>query len=382
MSKYIRRIKKPEKHLAPRLGRLDIELTERCNNNCIHCCINLPENDREAKAREMTTGQIEAILGEAADLGCLQVRFTGGEPLLRSDFEYLYLFARRLGLKVLLFTNARLLTPHLASLFARTPPLEKIEITVYGMQADSYESVSRKPGSYDQFMQGINLLLEYKIPFTVKYALLPPNRHELEEFEAWAQSLPWTTRPPGYSMFLDLRNRCDDADKNRLITSLRISPGDGVAVLTRNAKVYRKDMKEFALKFMGPPGDALFNCGAGEAPCIDAYGYAQPCLGLRSPELKVCVLGKKNPSSLNDALDRYSKLYELRAENPEYSRRCAVCFIKSLCEQCPAKSWAEHGTLDTPVEYFCEAAHAQARWLGWLDKEEKAWTVKNWKERI
>ena len=34
-----------------------------------------------------------------------------------------YLFARRLGLKVLLFTNARLITPELADLFARIPPL-------------------------------------------------------------------------------------------------------------------------------------------------------------------------------------------------------------------------------------------------------------------
>ena len=35
------------------------------------------------------------------------MRFTGGEPLLRPDFEELYLHARRLGMKVLLFTNAR-----------------------------------------------------------------------------------------------------------------------------------------------------------------------------------------------------------------------------------------------------------------------------------
>lgn len=72
-----------------------IELTERCNNDCIHCCINLPVNDSAAKGREMTTDQVKTILKEAADLGCLEVRFTGGEPLLRPDFEELYLFARR-----------------------------------------------------------------------------------------------------------------------------------------------------------------------------------------------------------------------------------------------------------------------------------------------
>ncbi len=112
---------------GPRLGSLDIELTERCNNDCIHCCINLPANDRDAKAKEMTTGQIKGILTQAAQLGCLRVRFTGGEPLLRPDFEQLYLFARRLGKKVLIFTNGRLITPQLADLLARIPPLGKLD---------------------------------------------------------------------------------------------------------------------------------------------------------------------------------------------------------------------------------------------------------------
>ena len=59
-----------------------------------------------------------------------------------------------------------------------------------------------------------------------------------------------------------------------------------------------------------------------------------------------------------------------------------MCFLKGLCEQCPAKSWTENGTLDTPVEYLCSVAHAQARWMGWLKDGEKAWEVKDWKERV
>jgi hypothetical protein len=53
-----------------------------------------------------------------------------------------------------------------------------------------------------------------------------------------------------------------------------------------------------------------------------------------------------------------------------------------LCEQCPSKSWMEHGTLDTPVEYLCEVAHAQTRYLGLLEGGEKAWQIDNWKERV
>jgi len=52
-------------------------------------------------------------------------------------------------MKVLIFTNARLITAELAALLARIPPLEKMEITVYGMSAKSYEAVSRAKGTLD-----------------------------------------------------------------------------------------------------------------------------------------------------------------------------------------------------------------------------------------
>jgi radical SAM protein with 4Fe4S-binding SPASM domain len=375
MSDYVRHIKQSEKNAASRLGHLDIELTERCNNDCIHCCINLPAGDNEARAREMTADQIRDILRQAAALGCMLVRFTGGEPLMRPDFEDLYLNARRLGMKVLLFTNACLITRQLVDLFARIPPLEPVEITAYGMCRESYEAVTRAPGSFALFRAGVNLLLERSVPFIVKSALLPPNRHEQEAFEAWAKTIPWMTRPPGYSMLFDLRNRRDDPDKNRLIKSLRLPPQEALAVLSRDERAYRKDMAAFAAKFMGPAGDKLFACGAGHGMSIDAYGRAQPCMGIRSPELTCDVAGPGSHMSLREALDSFAHLSNVHATNPDYLRRCAVCILKGLCEQCPAKSWAEHGNLDTPVEYLCKMAHAQARYLGLLDENKKGWEV-------
>ena len=142
------------------LSHLTIELTERCNNDCIHCCINLPADDAEAKKTELTTDQVKHVLSEAASMGCLKLHITGGEPLLRNDFAELYLFARKLGLKVLLFTNATLIDHNLVELFKQVPPLVEIEVTVYGMEKASYEGVTRKKGSFEQAWRGIRLLQE------------------------------------------------------------------------------------------------------------------------------------------------------------------------------------------------------------------------------
>ena len=112
---------------------------------------------------------------------------------------------------------------------------------------------------------------------------------------------------------------------------------------------------------------------------MDAYGYFQPCMILRHPD---CIYDLKK-GSLQDALANFfPKTREMKATNPEYLKRCARCFLKGLCEQCPAKSWMEHGTLDTPVEYLCGIAHAQACYLGLIKDNEKAWEVAHWEERI
>jgi MoaA/NifB/PqqE/SkfB family radical SAM enzyme len=395
----------------PLLNVLTMELTERCNNDCIHCCINLPADDQAARERELSTAKIMAVLTEAASLGCMTVRYTGGEPLLREDFEELYLFARGVGLGVTLFTNATLITPHLADLLAKFPPRERIEITIYGMKRKSYEAVSRVPGSFEAAWRGIHLLLEREVPFVVKGALLPPNRDEVDEFDAWVATTPWMDRPPKYVVFFDLRSRRDsvhhsDAAKNRLIKRLRPSPEEGFDVLARRPESYLKNMKESYSMFTRLPGDILFTCSAGQGGgCVDAYGKFQPCMPLRHPEtvydltvpspstpgfdtLRYSSIGAARPANmveggLGEALTNFiPRLRELRATNPDYLARCARCFLKRMCRHCPAKSWAEHGTLDTPVEYFCQVAHAQARYMGLIAEGEKAWEVGDWNERI
>jgi radical SAM protein with 4Fe4S-binding SPASM domain len=363
---------------APLLGQIDIELTERCNNNCLHCCINLPEDDAAAKVREMDTEFVKELLRQAADLGFLTVRFTGGEPTLRPDFAEIYLHARRLGMQVFLYTNARGITEELAALLSKYPPGGLVEVSVYGMNAGSYDRVARCSGAFEEFRRGVELLSVHKIPFIVKSPKLPFLKDEQKAFEEWASTIPAMDGLPGYSMNFEFRGRRDSPEKNNAIAQLRATPGETVAMFARQPGLFN-EMAQFCSKFIGPQGDKLFGCGAGHEVCIDAYGFVQACLPLRHPDFGIDLHG----TALKEALEeRFPAILEARATNPEYLRRCANCFLKGLCEQCPAKSWAEHGTLDTPVEYLCDIAHAQARYLGLLEDDEHGWEVPDWKDRV
>ena len=356
----------------PLLTRLDIELTERCDSDCLHCSVNRPAGDRAAREREWSPESWKKLLAEAAALGCLVVRLTGGEPLLRDDFEEIYLHARKLGLRVMIFTNATLLTPRLARFLRDVPPLEAVEVSAYGMKKETYETVTRTPGSFEAFRRGLGLLQEYGVAFIVKGAVLPATRGEMDEFEAWAAGLPGQSGRPSYALLFDLRSR-RDGRKNELISSLRTRPDEFVRISRRHGEESVEEWREFCGRSGGGRGDRLFTCQPfGGSAAVDPYGQLQFCLGLRHP----ATVYDLEKGTLREAVtDFLPRVRDMRSAVKAYLERCGRCFLKGLCEQCPAKSWAEHGTLDTPVEYFCGIAHAQAIAAGLLEPGEKAWTV-------
>ena len=181
-------------------------------------------------------------------------------------------------------------------------------------------------------------------------------------------------------MFFDLRLRRNNEKKNRTIRRLRaLMKRDALTLLTTTT-TYKKEIQYFSKRFMRPRGEKLFTCGAGVGSgCVDPYGKFHSCLLMRDP---ACCYDLTQ-GTLKDALaGLFPKLRMIKAKNEDYLRRCARCFLGSLCEQCPARSWIEHGTLDTPVEYQCSIAHEKARILGLVKKTETAWTVTDWEKRL
>ncbi len=353
------------------LSQVSMELTERCNNNCLHCYINLPIDDEETKRKEITFAEIKEIVDEATEMGCLSWHLTGGEPLLREDFFDIYLYLKRKGIRITLFTNATLISSKIAHLFKKYPP-QNIEVSVYGLSQKTYEAVTGNPGSFDTFMQGINLLKQNGIRFTLKTAVLPQNFDEIEKMRDFAKSL--TGENLGVVLKLNLDSKFHRGNKKNLIKKLRLPPEKVIDVLKQDEKRYRKDIEQFCQRFLGAPkDDQLFICSAGVGSChIDAYNNFQLCMLLRHPDC-VCSLRQ---GSFKDAREKFTPwVREIRANNKKYQKKCQRCFLKSFCEQCPAWSWIEHGVLDEPVDYLCEIAHTEAVWLGLLKQGEKAWEV-------
>jgi sulfatase maturation enzyme AslB (radical SAM superfamily) len=60
--------------------RIDMALTFKCQNNCVHCYAGGPH-----ETVEMNTAQWKEVINKLCDIGIFILTFTGGEPTLRED---------------------------------------------------------------------------------------------------------------------------------------------------------------------------------------------------------------------------------------------------------------------------------------------------------
>ena len=326
-----------------------LELTLRCNNRCVHCYCNKGANDTLEKSKELSSREICHLLDEIAESGCLWLLLTGGEPLLREDFETLYTYAKKKGFLITLFTNGTLITPRLADLFQDLPP-RSIEITLYGMTDATYERMTRTPGSYKKCRQGIDHIMNRALPLKLKTVVTTVNRHEFVDMKQFVEDLELEFRFDAL-----INSRIDDHGD---VASHRIAPEE---VLELDLTDPRRGPEfvgfyERASKQQGDP-EALFRCGAGvHSFHIDPHGRLMLCNMARTPSYDL------RRGSFRDGWHGFLPL--LRKGRLKKTNKCVRCDLRWICDQCPGWAQLECGDPEIPVEYLCEVAHLRAAAYG------------------
>ncbi len=323
------------------------ELTFRCNLRCAHCYA--AGNNNPASARqELAAGEWRGIFDQIADEGCLWLLLTGGEPLTRPDFADLYLYAKRKGFLLTLFTNGTLLTPRALDVLAEWPPFA-VEITLYGRTQATYERITGVPGSHARCMRGIELLMARRIPLRLKTMLLTLNQHELWDIKAYAEGLGVQFR------FDPMVNA--GLDGARQPTGLRLSPEEIVRFDMADTPRWA-DWGDFwqRLRDVRPDPRFLYTCGAGlRSFHVDPYG-----------RLCACMMARAQTYDLRQGTFRmgwHDFLYEVHRQPATRDYRCRQCHLHALCGQCPAWGRLEHGEPEEPVEFLCRVAHLRAEAL-------------------
>ena len=154
--------------------RMDLALTFRCQNDCVHCYTCGPR-----KSVELTTDEWKKIIDRLYELGIFIVDFTGGEPTLREDLPELLLHAQRRGVVTGLVTNGRRLKDkeYVDKLVAAG--LDFAQITIESHDPLIHDSITKAEGSWKETVQAIKNVLETPIYLTTNTTL---NKHNWKDF--------------------------------------------------------------------------------------------------------------------------------------------------------------------------------------------------------
>jgi MoaA/NifB/PqqE/SkfB family radical SAM enzyme len=315
-----------------------LELTSRCNLRCQHCYLGSQTEQHKKRDLERDTRSVLKSLDEWAEAGCLYLLITGGDPMMRKDFPVVYRHARELGMLVTVFCDGILVTEAIVGLFEELPP-RKVEISIYGATAETYETITRVPGSHALAWRGIRRLRDHGIRVGLKTVLMTLNQHELDAMADQAQELGVPFRYDA-AIFPCLPNGSADP------LDLRVAPETVVAFDLARPDRRRQwiDKIEQSSK-AAPDNDRLYACGAGATSFYaDSFGNLSPCL------LTTHYRYRQNNRSFRTVWDSELGLIQSRKKNTRSN--CLSGPLRGACTHCPAFNFLETGDEETESDYI------------------------------
>lgn len=143
------------------------ELTHRCPLRCPYCSNPL---SLEQKSSELSTEEWCRVLDEAAELGVLQVHFSGGEPMARPDLPALVRHAVSKGLYTNLITSGVLLNEkNLAELSAAG--LDHVQLSFQDATPDGAELIGGLKDAQNRKLAAAQIIVADGIPLTLNFVI-------------------------------------------------------------------------------------------------------------------------------------------------------------------------------------------------------------------
>ena len=162
-----------------------LEITHRCPLQCPYCS-NPVELDRSRG--ELTATEWTRVLSELADIGVLQVHFSGGEPTARKDIVELVKHASDVGLYTNLITSAVLLTRDKLAALADAG-LCHVQISFQGNEPEVADRVAGFKNAHAKKIEVARWTRELDLPLTVNAVMHRQNLHQLADIIDMAVAL-------------------------------------------------------------------------------------------------------------------------------------------------------------------------------------------------
>ena len=316
---------KADKNLIP--INILLELTRKCNLNCIHCYI-----VKNRKRKELAFVRIKKLISELREKGCLYITITGGEPLLHPDFLKICSIINSANIALQIFTNGTLLTDKFIRELSKLN-ITGIALSLYGGTAKAHDRITRVNGAFRKTMKSALSLKKANLHPRFKYIMMNANMPEYTKMLSLSKDLgiPYdldpVITPCENGDITPLKLRLDDKSLRTLYKSQNINLVSAV----RNPKSH--------------------SCSFGKSLCaINAYGDVYPCIQL--PISAGNILQKP----FSEIWDKSPVLKEARRFSVNKIHSCNRCKLLKYCHICPGISYMEEGSLYSPSKEACRHA--------------------------
>jgi radical SAM protein with 4Fe4S-binding SPASM domain len=154
--------------------RMDMALTFKCQNDCVHCYAGGPH-----ETAELSTSQWKEVIDRLSQIGVFILTFTGGEPTLREDLSELLRYAQAKGMVTGLITNGRKLKDKDYVKALENAGLDFVQITLESHKPKIHDLMTAAEGSWKETVVGIKNAVRSQIYVTTNTTL---SKHNAPEF--------------------------------------------------------------------------------------------------------------------------------------------------------------------------------------------------------
>ena len=330
---------------VPCLINLQIELTDVCNEHCIHCYL---PNEKKDKGNALSVEQVIEILQQFRAMNGLKVVFSGGEILLHANLFEILEECKRLNLMILLQSNLLSLTE--ANL-KKIKELDvfNVQVSLYSTDEQIHELITRRKGSFERTKRNIEMLVKNDIPAMISCPVMSQNVSTVRSLHKYAQSL-------GVDVYFDFMMMAECNGKN-----------DNLSVRINLEQT--KDMLQFRIDSQPKFIEAIANSNTlaealskryarrrtmcdilSASLCIDSDGTVYPCPGWNGMKM-----GNIASSSIKN-IWLSEQANKLRAINIDEFATCKSCDLYNFCDMCAVYNFNENGDVYSACSRFCEMA--------------------------
>lgn len=311
------------------LASVMIEITTACNYKCVHCY--LGKRDRCFHPDYLPYETILSIVEQLKELRTFKVCLTGGEPFCHPRINDILKLLRDNNFLVYILTNASRINADNIGVLRNS--VNKILTTCYGNTRETYESVTRVPGSYSKYEEAIRLLSENKITCSERGILLRENGSEVHEFSRRCKNVE------SY-ICVDCR---DEYAQPHLVNESVVK--EFFSELIDDTAEVRRQMLDFVIE------EDTYVCAAlSNSLFITVDGNITPCANFNYP------IGNINSDKLTDIWkkDDISAIREWF--KAKCFKKCFACeYLKYNLNMCPANYLYETGDMYTPSQNTCRS---------------------------